>query len=49
MEEAFHEDARVYGILKEWLNKGGIKTKIDDGEGGASPHLISSNGQRTDL
>ncbi len=40
MEEAFHEDARVYGILKEWLNKEGIKTKIADGEGGASPNLI---------
>ena len=40
VEEAFHEDARVYGILKEWLNKEGIKTKIADGEGGASPHLI---------
>lgn len=40
MEEAFHEDARVYGILKEWLSKEGIKTKIADGEGGASPHLI---------
>ncbi len=40
VEEAFHEDARVYGILKEWMNKEGIKTKIADGEGGASPHLI---------
>ena len=40
VEEAFHEDARLYGILKEWLNKEGIKTKIADGEGGASPHLI---------
>ena len=40
MEEAFHEDARLYGILKEWLNKEGIKTKIADGEGGASPNLI---------
>ncbi len=41
MEEAFHEDARVYGLLKEWLNAEGIKTKIADGEGGASPHLIN--------
>lgn len=40
MEEAFHEDARVYGLLKEWLNKEGIGTKIADGEGGASPNLI---------
>ena len=40
VEEAFHEDARLYGILKEWLNKEGIKTKIADGEGGASPNLI---------
>ena len=41
MEEAFHEDARVYSLLKEWLNAEGLKTKIADGEGGASPNLIS--------
>ena len=41
MEEAFHEDARVYSLLKEWLNSEGIKTKIADGEGSASPHLVN--------
>lgn len=41
MEEAFHEDARVYTLLKEWLNSEGIKTKIADGEGSASPHLVN--------
>lgn len=41
MEEAFHEDARVYSLLREWLDAEGIKTKIADGEGGASPNLIN--------
>lgn len=40
MEEAFHEDARLYSHLKAWLNAEGLKTKIADGEGGASPHLL---------
>jgi len=41
IEEAFHEDARVYSLLKEWLNVGGLETRIADGEGGASPNLVS--------
>ena len=40
MEEAFHEDARVYSLLKEWLNAEGLETSIADGEGGASPNLV---------
>ena len=40
MEEAFHEDARVYSLLKEWLNAEGLETRIADGEGGASPNLV---------
>ena len=40
MEEAFHEDARVYSLLKEWLNVEGLETRIADGEGGASPNLV---------
>ena len=41
MEEAFHEDARLYGLLKEWLNAEGLETRIADGEGDASPNLLS--------
>lgn len=40
MEEAFHEDARLYGLLKEWLNAEGLETRIADGEGDASPNLL---------
>jgi L-rhamnonate dehydratase len=40
IEEAFHEDARLYGHLGEWLDREGIKTLIADGEGSASPHLV---------
>ena len=40
MEEAFHEDARFYANLKEWLDSEGLETRIADGEGGASPHLL---------
>ncbi len=40
MEEAFHEDARVYSLLKEWLNAEGLETRIADGEGSASPNLV---------
>ena len=40
MEEAFHEDARVYSLLKEWLTAEGLETRIADGEGGASPNLV---------
>ena len=41
MEEAFHEDARLYGLLKDWLSAEGLATRIADGEGGASPNLVS--------
>ena len=41
MEEAFHEDARLHGLLKEWLNAEGLETRIADGEGDASSHLLS--------
>ncbi len=40
MEEAFHEDARLYSHLREWLNTEDLPTRIADGEGGASPHLL---------
>ena len=40
MEEAFHEDASFYANLKEWLNSEGLKTRIADGEGGASLQLL---------
>ena len=40
MEEAFHEDARLYGLLREWLNAEGLETRIADGEGNASPNLL---------
>jgi L-alanine-DL-glutamate epimerase-like enolase superfamily enzyme len=40
IEEAFHEDARLYGHLQEWLAREGIGTLIADGEGSASPHLV---------
>ena len=40
MEEAFHEDARFYANLKEWLDSEGLETRIADGEGSASPHLL---------
>jgi L-alanine-DL-glutamate epimerase-like enolase superfamily enzyme len=40
LEEAFHEDARLYGHLREWLDREGLEALIADGEGGASPHLL---------
>ncbi len=40
MEEAFHEDARLYANLKEWLHSEGLETLIADGEGDASRHLL---------
>jgi L-rhamnonate dehydratase len=40
IEEAFHEDARLYGHLREWMSREGIETLIADGEGSASPHLL---------
>lgn len=40
IEEAFHEDSRLYAYLKEWFAAEGLKTLIADGEGSASPHLL---------
>lgn len=40
LEEAFHEDARLYAHLQEWLDAQGIETRIADGEGDASPRLL---------
>lgn len=40
IEEAFHEDARLYGHLHEWMNREAIATLIADGEGSASAHLV---------
>lgn len=40
IEEAFHEDARLYGHLKDWFAAQGLNTLIADGEGDASSHLL---------
>jgi L-rhamnonate dehydratase len=40
IEEAFHEDGRLYEILKGWLGFEGLDTLIADGEGAASPYLL---------
>jgi L-alanine-DL-glutamate epimerase-like enolase superfamily enzyme len=40
IEEPFHEDGRLYALLKEWMAVQGIETLIADGEGDASPHLL---------
>jgi L-rhamnonate dehydratase len=40
IEEAFHEDPRLYERLKSWMDGQGIATLIADGEGDASPHLL---------
>jgi L-rhamnonate dehydratase len=40
MEEAFHEDATLYGHLKSWLAAEDLPTLIADGEGDASPRLL---------
>ncbi len=40
LEEAFYEDAEMYGDLKAWMQERGLTVKIADGEGDASPHLI---------
>jgi L-rhamnonate dehydratase len=40
IEEAFHEDGRLYERLKEWLAREGLETLIADREGAASPHLL---------
>jgi L-alanine-DL-glutamate epimerase-like enolase superfamily enzyme len=39
MEEAFHEDPKLYEKLKGWLRANGLETLIADGEGDASPRL----------
>ncbi|MBN1178924.1 MAG: mandelate racemase [Anaerolineae bacterium] len=40
IEEPFHEDARLYAHLKEWLAAEGLSTLIADGEGEASRSLL---------
>jgi L-rhamnonate dehydratase len=40
IEEAFHEDLRLYEVLKSWLDAEGLSTLIADGEGAASPYLL---------
>jgi L-rhamnonate dehydratase len=40
LEEAFHEDARLYTYLKEWFAAEGLAVLIADGEGDASSHLL---------
>jgi L-alanine-DL-glutamate epimerase-like enolase superfamily enzyme len=40
MEEAFHEDPVLYRELKSWRDANGLKFRIADGEGDASPHLL---------
>jgi L-rhamnonate dehydratase len=40
IEEAFHEDARLYAALKAWLQAKGLNVLIADGEGDASPRLL---------
>ena len=40
LEEPFHEDARLYAHLKEWMAPEGLATLIADGEGDASKHLL---------
>ena len=46
MEEPFHEDKILYSDLKEWLNAEALNTLIADGEGDASPSLLSWAEQR---
>jgi L-alanine-DL-glutamate epimerase-like enolase superfamily enzyme len=40
LEEAFHEDRQLYAHLKAWMAGEGLETRIADGEGAASPHLL---------
>jgi L-alanine-DL-glutamate epimerase-like enolase superfamily enzyme len=40
IEEAFHEDARLYSHLKDWLASRGLGVLVADGEGDASPRLL---------
>jgi L-alanine-DL-glutamate epimerase-like enolase superfamily enzyme len=41
LEEAFHEDRVLYEDLREWLDRERIDTLIADGEGEASPNLLT--------
>lgn len=41
LEEAFHEDNVLYQDLKAWLKANGLAVLIADGEGYASPRLLS--------
>ena len=41
LEEAFHEDAVLYRDLREWMGKQGLSVLIADGEGQASPALMT--------
>ena len=40
IEEAFHEDNRLYENLKDWMHKHSIQTLVADGEGEASIRLL---------
>ncbi|MEZ4713471.1 MAG: enolase C-terminal domain-like protein [Caldilineaceae bacterium] len=40
LEEAFHEDAVLYGDLCEWMNGQDLNVLVADGEGQASPTLL---------
>jgi L-alanine-DL-glutamate epimerase-like enolase superfamily enzyme len=40
MEEAFHEDPKLYERLTGWLRANGLETLIADGEGDTSPRLL---------
>ncbi|TBL81540.1 enolase C-terminal domain-like protein [Paenibacillus thalictri] len=40
LEEAFHEDAVLYGLLREWMDKERLNVLIADGEGLAAPPLV---------
>jgi L-rhamnonate dehydratase len=41
IEEAFHEDAELYADLKTWMKERNMNVLIADGEGEASPSLVS--------
>ncbi|MEX1021068.1 MAG: enolase C-terminal domain-like protein [Litorilinea sp.] len=41
LEEAFHEDSVLYADLRAWLQTTGLDVLIADGEGDASPQLLS--------
>ena len=41
IEEAFHEDMMLYANLKKWMKEQDIGTLIADGEGQASPSIVT--------